>query len=110
MNKVTMLRLTLPRNQGVELKKTKLKSLAKKYFSIPEKFRNYYPNVTKEIEELQKEKLKSEVVGSKRKKHKLTKSNKKRRKVGRPKKVKEPLRSITNTPSILNFFSVVSTE
>lgn len=107
---VTMLQLTLPKNQGVELKKSKLKSLAKKYFSIPQKFRNYYPDVTTEIKQLQKDKLKPEVVGGKRKREdKLMNNNKKKRKVGRPKIVK-PLRSVTNTPSILTFFSVVSTE
>ena len=60
--------------------------------------------MTTEIKELQKDKLKSEVVGGKRKgEDMLMNINKKRRKVGRPKSVK-PLRSVTNTPSILTFF------
>ena len=106
-----MLMLNLPKHQGVELKKTKLVSLAKKYFSIPQKFKDYYPDVTTKIEELHKKKAKSVAVGVMRKREdKEKKSKKKRRRVGRPKKVNEPLRSITNTPSILTFFSAVNRE
>ena len=35
--------IRLPKHEGVKLKKSKLKSLSKKYFSIPERARNYYP-------------------------------------------------------------------
>ena len=100
-----MLMVNLPKHQGFQFKKTELVSLAKKYFSIPQKLNDYYPDVTTEVEELPGEKAKSVAVGILRKREdKVKKSKKKRRRVGRPKKVKEPLRSITNTPSILTFF------
>ena len=56
---VSMLRLTLPKNPGVDLKESKLISLARKYSSIPAKYKKYYPVVEKQLKELTKEKLSS---------------------------------------------------
>ena len=46
------MRLNLPKHQGVKLKKSKLHSLAKKFFSIPSKYLSYYPNLTAQLKEL----------------------------------------------------------
>ena len=76
--------LTLPRNPGCSLPKTKLVSLAKKYFSISVKYRPFYPEVL--VEEAQK----VQDSGKKRAKKRKNKAGKtpvsiKKRKVGRPK-------------------------
>ena len=94
---VSMLRLTLPKNPGVDLKESKLISLAKKYSSIPAKYKKYYPVVEKQLKELTKEKL-SSVPEVKRKRlgSSIIAGRKKR------------MRSIANTPSILTFFSIAS--
>ena len=90
----------------MELKESKLISLARKYFSIPVKYRNYYPVVVKQLKELSEEKASS----VKRKGPDSGVPGRKKRRVGRPKKKRRPLRSIANTPSILTFFSKVSNE
>ena len=102
LERASMLQVTLPKHPGIKLKETKLVSLARKYFSIPDKFREYYPVVTEQLKELLEEE-KSSVKGSKRKKNSNMPIMKKRR-VGRPKKRRRPLRSVGNTPSILTFF------
>ena len=104
---VSMLRLTLPKNPGVDLKESKLISLARKYSSIPAKYKKYYPVVEKQLKELTKEKL-SSVPRVKRKRPGSSVAGRKKRRVGRPKKKRPPLRSIANTPSILTFFSITS--
>ena len=104
-----MLQVTLPKHPGVKLKETKLVSLARKYFSIPDKFRNYYPVVTKQLGELLEEKKFSE-MGAKRKRSVSNMPTRKKRSVGRPKKRRPLLRSVGNTPSILTFFSKVRNE
>ena len=108
VDKASMLKLRLEKHEGIELKSTKLKSLAKKYFSIPEKFRGYYPKLDKQLDEIKQDNSSDiSVLGKRNKLDKsLQKSKKKRRKVGRPKKVRKPLVSVLNTPSILTFFKV----
>ena len=49
LDDATMLRMKLPKHQGVKLKKSKLASLAKKFFSIPSKYLSYYPNLTAQL-------------------------------------------------------------
>ena len=93
--------LNLPKNQGKVLGDKKLKSLSEKYFSIPEAYKKYYPKYVKPI----KKKIKSNnsiLASAKRKlvakNNTTSKSNSKKRKVGRPKiqpKIPEGIRSIT---------------
>ena len=94
--------LTLPVNPGRELTKAKLKSLAKKYFSIPKRFLKYYPEVV-----LTEEEKKS--VESKQKKRAIKRIAKggrqttvvKKRRVGRPRK---PVEIVPGIQSITKFF------
>ena len=82
----------LPLHPGKSLKLTKLKSLAKKYFSIPQKFLKYYPEVP-----VDEKKKKNKGVKRERGSDGVTAPKAKRR-VGRPKKapVKIPgLQSVT---------------
>ena len=109
LERASMLQVTLPKHPGIKLKETKLVSLARKYFSIPDKFRNYYPVVTKQLKELLEEK-KSSVLGAKRKRANPNMPLSKKRSVGRPKKRRPPLRSVGNTPSTLTFFSKIGNE
>ena len=94
-----MIDLTLPKNAGNTLSMKKIKSLSKKYFSIPYKFLKYYPKFESSLPPL-------EPSGSKtlNKKRKLVAkndhSNIGKRKVGRPKKV-FPSQGLT---SITKFF------
>ena len=98
----TMRRLNLPTHSGNALTKTKLKSLYKKYFSIPEKYLKYYPKV---------EHLKLELKSNKNNKEKPSKrklasdniNKNAKRKVGRPKKVA----SFHGLESITKFFRPV---
>ena len=94
---------------GIKLKETKLVSLAGKYFSIPVKFRNYYPVVDKQLKELIEEK-KSSLMGAMRKRAASNMPMSKKPCVGRPKKRRPPLRSVGNTPSILTFCSKIGNE
>ena len=66
LERVSILQVTLPKHPGIKLKETKLVSLARKYFSNPDKFRNYYPVMDKQLKELIEEK-KSSVIGDMRK-------------------------------------------
>ena len=94
--------LTLPVNPGRVLTKAKLKSLAKKYFSIPSKFLKHYPQVVLTEEE-------KESVESKQKKRTMrTFANagrhgpvEKKRRVGRPCK---PVQIVPGIQSITKFF------
>ena len=92
LRNATMSRLTLPKNGGKVLTKTKLVSLAKKYSSIPEQIRSYYPDVSSI-------KIKSE--GNKKRKREKSSRKPKRRKPGRPKKVPTP---VIGFRSILQYF------
>ena len=108
LDNATMLRLKLPKHQGVILKKSKLDSLAKKFFSIPSKYLSYYPSLTAQLKELEKRATLPGSVGSKRKNG--MDDNKglvKRRRVGRPKKEVLPIASVGGTPSILTFFGTI---
>jgi len=89
-----MPKLKLPRHSGLKLSDSKMKSLAKKYFSIPMKYQAYYPDVS-EFKEKDNKKAKKKRSGSN------VKSNAKRRTPGRPKK---PKKLIPGVPSILKFF------
>ena len=95
----TMRSLTLPTHNGNALTKTKLKSLYKKYFSIPEKYLKYYPKVDRLNLELKANKNNKEKP-SKRKLASGKNSKNARRKVGRPKKVA----SFHGLESITRFF------
>ena len=94
--------VTLPAHPGRTLKKRKLKSLAEKYFSIPDEYLPFYPAVSAEIkashlERDRKKKLKRQV-----KKGAVEREIKKRR-VGRPKKALVPVKGLQ---SITRFFRV----
>ena len=107
---VSIIQLTLPKNPDVVLKESKLLSLARKYFSIPVKYREYSPEVKKQLEEVSKEKY-SSLAGVKRNRPGSAPSGSKKRRVGRSKKKRRPpLRSIATTPSILTFFSLARSE
>ena len=65
--------------------------------------------MTRQQEELRKEKLIS-VKGAQRKRADSGVPKRGKRRVGRPKKKRPPLRSVANTPSILTFFSKIGNE
>ena len=48
----SMENITLPKHPGIELKNSKLISLAKKYFSIPPQMLHYYPNIPENIQSM----------------------------------------------------------
>ena len=81
-----MRNLSLPTHTGNALTKTKLKSLYKKYFSIPKKYLKYYPNVD-HLKLDKKQNKENKDKSSKRKLASLQIIKKAKRKVGRPKKV-----------------------
>ena len=88
-------------HQGVKLKKSKLDSLAKKFFSIASKYLSYYPNLTAQLKKLEKRATVPGSVGSKRKDGRDdNKGLVKRRRVGRS---VLPIASVVGTPSILSF-------
>ena len=93
-----MSKLRLPRHAGLKLKDSKLESFAKKLFSIPMKYRAYYPDVS------QYSKEKMELVRKKRSGSDVE-PKAKRRKPGRPKK---PKNLVAGVPSILKFFQKLS--
>lgn len=106
LDDATMLRMKLPKHQGVKLKKSKLASLAKKFFSIPSKYLSYYPNLTAQLKELEDRETLPGIAGSKSKRGiEDARRYVKRRRVGRPKKENKPISTVVNTPSILTFFS-----
>ena len=77
--------LTLEVNPGRSLGVNKLKSLSKKYFSIPKKYRSFYPKViVKEAKELANSESKKQSI-KRKKESEATQSRKVKRKVGRPK-------------------------
>ena len=96
--------LTLAPNPGKNLSKKKLKSLSKKYFSIPAAFINYYdyPKYSKK----DSDDTNPIPIIPKKKKRKGVKSvgSKKKRRVGRPKKLPVP---ITGVKSLTNYFRVM---
>lgn len=96
----TMMNLTLLKHPGRVLPIDKLKSLAKKYFSIPVKYRPFYPAVLpKEAKKLARER---ELKVKKRKKVSSVAGERKvKRKVGRPKLI-PPV--VTGIQSIASFF------
>ena len=99
----------LARHAGNVLKPKKLKSLSQKYFSIPDQYLGYYPNLPegyienddeKEQEEhievtLKQRKTKRKVAGA------VVTTVSKKPKVGRPKK---PVVPVANQTSILEYF------
>ena len=99
--------LTLPKHPGRVLAKTKLISLAKKYFSIPVKFRSFYPKeLPKEAKKLSKS-AKKKI--KKRKKSEInTKVRVVRRKVGRPKKLPPIGKGIVSVASFFRSTKVLS--
>ena len=95
-----MIDLTLPKHPGRILATSKLKSLAKKYFTIPVKYRSFYPKeLPKQVKKLSR---KSKSKSKKRKRESSETSKKKvKRKVGRP-KLLAPIP--TGVQSISKFF------
>ena len=100
-----MIGLNLNKDSGRFLEPTKLKSLARKYFSIPAKYLWYYPEG---LEKLAQELEPEDTLITKKKRAvpdmRASAKSKKKRKVGRPKKI--PIYDGT-TPSILTFFNKV---
>ena len=109
LNKITWNQLKLPPCKKRTLTQKKLKSLGKKYLTIPKKFLSHYPILS---EELQADVNKSMDRGVAKEKKRKRKSDSvahpdigalKKRKVGRPRKLK--LEVPTNQDTILKFFS-----
>ena len=95
-SKVKMGDVTLPKNTGRLLSESKLKSLAEKYFSIPECFLKYYPKYDKKKKAPKA--CKKKPARAKRKKGNIKIEVNKKRRVGRPKnvpKIPEGVRLIT---------------
>ena len=89
--------LTLPCHPGIKLPEAKLKSLSKKYFSIPKQFLDYCPKYKN------KDKPKDPIIKRIKKRKRESDNPLKRnpRKVGRPKKLRVIL---TGMKSITNYF------
>ena len=99
-----MKQLTLAPNPGRKLTLSKLKSLSKKYFSIPKVHLKYYPKyVPPDMDDKVKQGIK--LIKKKKRKFKGRTSVKKiRKKIGRPKKLPVPL---TGVKSITKYFRAV---
>ena len=96
LSSVDMLDLKLPVNPGRTLSKSKLKSLAEKYATIPECYINYYPK----SESVPKRSVEQVIRRLKRKRDEPANNPSIKRKVGRPKKVLQlptGIRSITSS-------------
>ncbi|GMF50316.1 unnamed protein product [Phytophthora fragariaefolia] len=89
----------LPRHQTKELSEKKQKSLAAKYFSIPQKYLDYYPADPEAI--LNAPEIADEDAGRSTTDRPIAK-----RRPGRPKKKKTNLKA--SQPSILQFFAAKS--
>ena len=89
-------KIKLPRAARVELKKSKLKSLRKKYISIPTEWRSFYPNVDDVSPD-------EEIPPKKKTRVRKKLAPKKKRRVGRPSNPKPGPAALEN--SILRFFS-----
>ena len=100
VSKLALRHLTLPDNPGRKLKETKLKSVSKKYFSIPKMYLNYYPKYkgNDKSDADQKSVVKN---NRKRKRNSQNSVKKLKRKVGRPKKLPSP---ITGMKSLTKYF------
>ena len=101
-----LVKMRLSPNPGIILKKSKLKSLSKKYMSIPKQFRSYYPSIEDLTDDEGSEEGK-EIVPNKVKKRKFKQKlapgvPTKRRKPGRPMKCSAPV----DTPSSLSYFKL----
>ena len=102
----TMMRLDQDKHPGVKLKKSKLDTLARKFFSIPSKYLGYYPNLSAQLKELENRDIEPGFAAVKRKgggRDSITKA--KRRRVGRPPKAVKPIASVASIPSILTFLT-----
>ena len=93
--------LTLPAHPGLKLTETKLKSLSRKYFSIPKKYLDYYPEYKGIVKSIDDPPAK---LNRKRKRDSDNPNKKLRRKVGRPKKLPVIL---TGVKSITKYFRPV---
>ena len=96
-----MMDLTLPKHPGKVLAQKKLKSLSKKYFSIPDKFLKFYPKCStlkkqKDPSDTDQKRISIKRPGNPGTDNVLVK----RRRVGRPPK---PLEPITGVQSITKF-------
>ena len=103
LKKVKMVNLLLPKHPGRPITQKKIKSLGKKYFSIPEKYLKYYPPLPvpdKGIvgKEESKNSQKRNLSGD------LRSSGQKKRRVGRPKK---QAGMIAGLQSVTKFFRPV---
>ena len=76
--------LTLPAHPGVTLKDAKMKSLSKKYFSIPQEILDYYPKYKGKGSFIPNPVIKKKI---KRKRDSNENVNILKRRVGRPKKL-----------------------
>ena len=102
----SMIRIRLPQHPGNVLKKSKIESLSKKYFSIPPKCLAYYPRIVDECKErADKTSQKSKSVKRTKKEKKAPGAQLKKRKPGRPRK--SPALP-EGTPSILKFFRTLN--
>ena len=99
--------LKLPKTPLIELTTKKLRSLAKKYFSIPVKYLPYFPCITQDLQESDNEEEAGSDTRSKKLKKKISRMANGvvppvKKKVGRPKK---NVVMAINQPSILRVFS-----
>jgi hypothetical protein len=96
--------MRLPKTKTINLTKSKLKSLAKKYSTIPPEHQSYYPDITdyeEDSEEEEEEENEQEPVNKRKKTKKKAAPG--ARTVGRPKKSAE----VDGTqPSLLRFWKV----
>ena len=98
IDKIGFRDLTLPAHPGIKLKEAKLKSLSKKYFSIPQEFLDYYPKYKGKVPSVPKPVIKKKL---KRKRDSNQNVNILKRRVGRPKKL--PV-IVTGMNSITQYF------
>ena len=97
LTKLEFSTLSLSKAERLKLSKKKLKSLGRKYLTIPKKYLQSYPKLsdelTKEVEKekedgLEMEKLQNEIKRKRGRKRRKNSKNPKKRKVGRPRKIK----------------------
>jgi hypothetical protein len=103
LNEASLSSIKLPRAETIQLKDKKMKSLAKKYHSIPPSYRSYYPACDDAVVENSDEEDEEEcevVPPTKHKKNNLPKVAPGARVLGRPKKCQAV---DSSQPSILRF-------
>lgn len=107
LENVSITALKLARTPNITLTNKKMKSLAKKYFSIPPEFLSYYPAVATDLRALSEDEDKLPARSHKKNKWyddvrlKVATGVTPPKMVGRPKK---QARAVPNQPSILTFF------